>query len=114
MNAFDIAAICHEANRAYCQRLADHSQPTWADAPDWQKDSAVNGVNFHIDNPDAHDSDSHEVWMAEKVASGWVYGAVKDEKEKTHPCILPFDKLPVEQQLKDALFRAIVHTFRKE
>jgi hypothetical protein len=33
----------------------------------------------------------------EKVKDGWVYGEVKDVEAKTHPCIVPFDALSVEQ-----------------
>lgn len=48
-----IAKICHEANRAYCQALGDNSQVPWGEAPDWQKQSAVKGVEFHLSNPEA-------------------------------------------------------------
>lgn len=103
-----IARIAHEVNRAYCEALGDHSQPTWDDAPDWQRDSALNGVRFHVaaDHPPAA---SHEAWLAQKVADGWVYGLVKDPVRKQHPCLVPFNQLPREQQAKDFLFRAVVH-----
>lgn len=104
-----IARIAHEVNRAWCEFNGDMSQPRWEEAPDWQRESAVNGVQFHIANPDAGDSASHDSWMAEKVASGWVYGPVKDPDAKVHPCIVPFEQLPKEQQFKDRLFRTIVH-----
>ena len=106
-----IAAICHAANKAWCESMMDMSQPVWVDAPAWQRESAVNGVLFHQANPDAGDSASHDSWMAEKVAAGWVYGEVKDPDAKppTHHCIVPFEDLPPEQQAKDRLFRAIVH-----
>lgn len=105
-----IAKLAHETNRAYCMFLGDMSQPTWEDAPEWQRDSAMNGVRFHRGNPDARPEDSHESWMAEKVADGWVYGEVKDPEAKTHPCIKPYDELPEAQRLKDHLFLAIVRT----
>lgn len=104
-----VAAVAHEVNRAYCRTTGDESQPTWADAPDWQRGSAVNGVRFHRANPQAGDSASHDNWMAEKLAAGWTHGPVKDADLKIHPCILPFEELPFEQQLKDRLFRAVVH-----
>lgn len=104
-----IAAICHAANAQYCRSLGDDSQPDWSNAPDWQKDSACAGVSFHIGNPDAGDSASHDSWMAQKVEDGWVYGAVKDPEKKEHPCMVPFDQLPASQQFKDRLFRATVH-----
>lgn len=104
------AIMCHEANRAYCQALGDHSQVPWAEAPEWAKDSAIAGVHFHCVNPDAGPEGSHESWMAQKVADGWKYGPEKDPEKKEHPCMVPFEQLPKEQQAKDYIFRAIVKT----
>lgn len=104
-----IAKVCHEANRAYCAALGDQSQPTWNDAPGWQKKSVVAGVIFHLANPLAGDEASHEEWLRAKRAEGWVVGAVKDAEAKVHPNLVPFHQLPKEQQAKDALFRAVVH-----
>jgi len=104
-----IARVCHEVNRAYCNAIGDTSQLPWDDAPDWQRTSAVNGVVFHLCSPNAGPSASHESWMAEKLATGWVWGPVKDAEAKTHPCIVPYSELPVEQRLKDVLFIAVVH-----
>jgi len=111
MKALIIAMVCHEVNRAYCEALGDTSQPPWDEAPEWQKNSALLGVNLHTHNnvgPEA----SHESWMNQKLAEGWVYGEVKDSEAKTHPCIVPFDDLPKEQQAKDYIFRAVVHSLR--
>ncbi len=112
MEALDIARICHEANRAYCVTLGDKSQGAWSFAPSWQKESAVNGVQFHLDNPGAGPEASHENWMKEKTADGWQYGEVKNVEAKTHPCFLPYAELPEDQKLKDSLFIAVVETFR--
>ena len=51
--------------------------------------------------------------MAQKVADGWTHGEVKDVEAKTHPCLVPFSALPVEQQAKDFIFRAVVHALAK-
>ena len=103
-----IAFICHEANRAYCEVTGDRSQRPWHLAKEWQRDSAVKGVKFAIENPDAPDSAQHDAWMSDKLADGWTYGTEKDEEAKTHPCLVPFDQLPPLQQAKDRLFRAVV------
>ena len=108
MHRIEIARVAHEVNRAYCEALGDHSQTSWETAPQWQQDSAVTGVNLHLDNPDAGPQASHESWLAEKVATGWKYGRMKNLTMKTHPCIVPFDQLPKEQQVKDFIFRAVV------
>lgn len=107
-----IAKIAHEVNRAYCQALGDESQPAWEDAPQWQRDSAMLGVKLHVDNPDAGPHASHESWMNQKVSEGWVYGQEKQPDLKQHPCLVPFDELPREQQAKDYLFRSVVHSVR--
>lgn len=107
-----IARVCHEINRAYCLALGDTSQPSWEDAPQWQKESALLGVELHLNNPDAGPEASHESWMRQKLADGWVYGGVKDAAAKMHPCLVPFAQLPKEQQAKDFLFRAVVHALK--
>lgn len=110
LNTEEVARVAHEINRAYCEALGDHSQPTWADAPQWQRDSAINGVRFHRANPNAKPSHSHESWLAEKAAAGWKYGPVKDAARKEHPCFVPYEDLPPEQKAKDYLFRQVVHS----
>lgn len=109
MHATDIARVTHEVNRAWCEFNGDMSQKPWDEAPDWQRHSAVAGVEFHMANPNAGDSASHDEWVRHKTADGWVYGDVKDEGAKTHPCLVPFDQLPAAQQFKDRLFRTVVH-----
>lgn len=112
MNIEDIAKVCHEANRAYCAALGDVSQPAWDDAPKWQRKSAVAGVEFHLANPDASPSASHESWLAEKERDGWKYGPVKNPDAKEHPCFMPFSALPIEQQAKDVLFKSVVDALK--
>ena len=105
-----IARVCHEVNRAYCQSIGDDSQPEWNDAPDWQKDSAMNGVRFHMENPGAGPEASHVKWLEQKKAEGWEYGPVKDPVKKQHPCFVAYNFLPIEQRAKDYIFRQIVHS----
>lgn len=104
-----IARVAHEANRAYCQTLGDDSQPPWDEAPEWQKASARAGVRFHFENPDAPPHASHESWLEQKRRDGWRYGPIKDPEKKEHPCMVPFNDLPLEQQQKDALFSGVVN-----
>jgi RyR domain len=108
LNISDVARICHEANHAYCESIADYSQNGWNEAAEWQRQSAIKGVEWRLANPEAPESAQHEAWVEEKVREGWVYGPVKDAEKKFHPCLVPYDELPAEQRAKDALFAAIV------
>ena len=109
MNIEQIARICHEANRALCVATGDDSQVPWDEAPEWQRSSAFHSVRFHLENPDAPASASHDAWMREKTEGGWRHGEVKDADARTHPSLVPFEQLPPEEQAKDYLFRGIVH-----
>jgi hypothetical protein len=104
-----IARVTHAANKAWCEEHGDYSQTDWEDAPQWQKNSALIGVIYKLQNPDATSSQQHEEWIKIKIAEGWTFGSVKDTDAKTHPCLLPYDQLPPEQRKKDELFGAIVN-----
>lgn len=108
VKVLNIAKVCHDANKAYCESIGDHSQLSWEQAANWQRESAVKGVEYRLENPDAPRSSQHEAWYSDKASAGWKYGPVKDAEEKTHPCMVPYDELPEEQKKKDALFQAIV------
>lgn len=111
MNHDQIARVCHQVNKAYCESQGDLSQPDWEDAPEWQQASARMGVELHMTGDHGPEA-SHASWMAQKVAEGWVYGTFKDPENKRHHCIVPFAELPVAQQAKDFIFRGVVHALR--
>ncbi len=110
MKTEEVAKICHEANRTLCETQGDFSQDEWSESPEWQRESAISGVNFHLDNPDATPENSHENWLKEKAEDGWKYGEIKNAETKEHPCFVSYPELPRHQQAKDYLFRAIVHS----
>lgn len=105
---FDAARLAHEVNRAYCAFLGDDSQLPWEEAPEWQKRSAILGAKAIESGDITTPGDSHRSWLEEKRADGWVFGPVKDPAKRTHPCMVEFEALPREQQLKDHIFLATV------
>lgn len=111
LNVEQIAKTCHEANRAYCRSNGDDSQPAWEDAPDWQKESAMDGVRNVIDHPDQTPASNHWNWMQKKISDGWKYGKKKDPDKKEHPCLVAYEQLPKEEKVKDELFLSIVRSF---
>jgi len=108
-----IAEACHEANRAYCHALGDYTQLPWSMVPANIKESAVDGVTFHIANPDSSPEESHTNWFKFKQADGWIYGPVKDADKKEHPCMVLYHELSTDQRAKDYIFAALVDTLRK-
>lgn len=105
-----IAEACHEVNRVLCRYAQpDLPWPPWDQAPDWQVDATKQGVLFNLECPLASPGLVHEEWVKDKKRNGWVWGPIKDPHKKTHPHLVPFDDLPVEEQAKDVIFRATVH-----
>ena len=110
----EIAKECHHANMQFCQAIGDFSQVVWEKSPEWQKQSAINGVKYHLENPDSTPEDSHKSWYKQKVIDGWKYGPVKDPDKKEHPCMVCHHELPIEQQTKDWIFLSIVRVWEKK
>lgn len=108
MRIEQIARVCHEANRTYCETMEMALTPSWDAAPQWMKNSAIMGVQAILDGKVAKPEDSHIAWYEHKLAEGWTYGRVKDADAKTHPCMVPYDELPEAQRAKDTLFVSIV------
>lgn len=102
-----IARMCHEINRIYCESIGDNSQVHWDEAPEWQRESAMKGVSFAL-SADVTAEDLHMSWCKEKIKTGWVHGAIKDPKNKKHPCLVPYADLPEEQRFKDKFFQTVV------
>jgi len=112
MDVYDVAKVCHEVNKAYCESIGDMSQKSWFGAPEFARVSAVNGVKFHIANPKATPAESHIEWLREKISTGWVYGTEKDEIKKTHPCCVEYNLLPQYQRSKDYIFKQVVESLK--
>ena len=43
----------------------------------------------------------HDVWAANRIAEGWVYGPQRDDRAKTTPCLVPYDQLPEVEKAYD-------------
>ena len=36
----------------------------------------------------------HDVWAETRIAQGWSYGEKRDDAQKLHPCLVPYEELP--------------------
>jgi hypothetical protein len=71
MTKEQIARVCHDANASFCSVIGDNSQKPWDEAEEWQRQSAINGVEYAIKNPNAPPSSQHEA-LAQRQEDGWV------------------------------------------
>ncbi|MBR1548478.1 MAG: Ryanodine receptor Ryr [Prevotella sp.] len=43
----------------------------------------------------------HEVWAETRIAQGWRWGEQRNDEQKTHPCLVPYEQLSDEEREYD-------------
>ena len=43
----------------------------------------------------------HEVWAQTRISQGWQYGPERNDDEKRHPMLIPYEDLPEEEKVYD-------------
>lgn len=43
----------------------------------------------------------HEVWSVTRLSQGWSYGTERNDIEKKHPCLIPYEQLSEEEKTYD-------------
>lgn len=43
----------------------------------------------------------HEEWAKTRIEQGWTYGEKRDDANKKHPCLVPYDELPDDEKVYD-------------
>lgn len=44
---------------------------------------------------------THDTWAAQRFADGWRYGPERNDQEKLHPCLVPYEDLPESEKEYD-------------
>jgi len=107
MTIEQIAQICHNLINKFNAVTRLDLPMEWEDLPDEEKNLYIGGVKYHLNHPFKTAEEAHEYWVRTKLADGWVWGEERSGYAKTHPSLVPFNKLPISEQIKDTLF---IHT----
>ncbi len=43
----------------------------------------------------------HEVWAQTRISQGWSFGEERNDAEKKHPCLVPYEELSEEEKEYD-------------
>ena len=63
--------------------------------------SAINLPQELIDLGEQIAKNVHDVWAAGRMKEGWTYGPERNDAEKKHPCLVPYEELPEEEKAYD-------------
>lgn len=44
---------------------------------------------------------THDVWAQQRIGEGWSFGELRDSERKTHPDLIPYEKLPESEKEYD-------------
>lgn len=105
-----IAQVAYEANRALSEIIGGKPfNPPWEQFPEDLKQSMIGAVQTTLNDKIVSAEVSHLRWMKSRLELGYKWGEFINWKKKTHPSLVNFHDLPLEVQLKDILFLAVVN-----
>ena len=44
---------------------------------------------------------AHDIWAQQRLADGWTYGKRRDDSQKKHPSLVPYNQLPESEKEYD-------------
>lgn len=103
-----IARVSYAAIKEYASTMGE-LLPEWRNLNYEDRMARISGVKFRAENSHLSPRKIHEKWCEEMIAAGWMYSPKTNPVAKVHSCLVDYDELPREQQIKDYLFSAIVN-----
>ena len=46
---------------------------------------------------------AHDVWAKQRMGEGWTFGEKRDDNQKKHPCLIPYNELPESEKEYDRI-----------
>jgi len=106
------AKAAHCAVQAINEAFGLYKLPQWMLCNDWYKASFTRNVEAYLYH--AYPVRKvHAHWVRRMESQGWVVGETRCREQKTHPMLVSFNDLPIEEKLKLKQMRAVVMAFRK-
>ncbi|MBI3467530.1 MAG: Ryanodine receptor Ryr [Planctomycetes bacterium] len=44
---------------------------------------------------------AHDIWARQRLQDGWKYGPARNDAQKEHPCLVPYNQLPESEKEYD-------------
>lgn len=106
------AKTAHSVVQCVNRKFGCKELPAWEQTLTWYRASMVKHVEYIVYH-NYKPSKIHDKWVKRKIGLGWKYGLVLDKDKKTHPLLISYTGLPVEERMKLDMIKAAVMPFRK-
>lgn len=103
-----VAILVHQLNDTYRSLIGETPKGAWETLDEDVKQSTVKGIVYILQNPDVTPAEVHAKWVEERTCEGWSFGETMDPDAKTHPCLTPYEDLPLAHRMKDYLYCSTV------
>ena len=103
----DIAQVAYRAIHEYAARF-DEVLPEWDDLVHDARQLLLLTVREYLEVPGRTAEQQHEAWLDTRQREEWQYGATVDYRRRRHPWMVPFARLPGNEQMKSRLLAGVV------
>lgn len=103
-----IARTAYEANRAFNDITEYCLFESWDNITLEKQNAVMVGVKNCLEKNLLTAESIHNNYLNKRIKEGWQLGSEYDEDKKTSKILMEFNKLPIEQQILDKLFPAII------
>lgn len=100
----ELARVSHEIVRGYREAIGDGTCPPWVQTTKDERMAAAQQVVTVLKFPALTAAELHSGFVDTMRDRGWTFGEVMDEEKKTHPLLVDYDQLPLQNRIEDALF----------
>lgn len=109
-----LATLLHGATSVFPRDDGSYPRP-WGELSDQDHESAILLVQTLLQERETvlglpSPEGLHLRWATEKQTQGWVYGKEFSEARKTHPCLVSWQSLSEESQIKDVIWWSLLTT----
>ena len=110
LTAEEIGMLLHRVT-SYIPRPDGSKSNGWEYLTYEQQSHSINAVREIYSNSEKSAEELHELWMKPLIEHGWKVGEYSSEN-KTHPCLVPFDKLPESEVVKDRIWQYLTEALK--
>ena len=106
-----IAKTAHLVHITYCKHIGSLTQPEWSEVSPSHKNVVYSSINKIIKGELKSVEDSHDAFVKYKYSQGWGFSETYSLENKTNPRLVAFERLSLEQRIKESLFFECVKSF---